>query len=839
MSGLRKQRPVKSVLVCQEFSFPKTGAAARERRAQKTTEDSQKLLKYIDDNIIGKGILFFGPFGRRKVVYANYFTTGRSLQFLEDYICKEVLPAFGDIDCCSSVTGLQSHLYDKESREIIAHAINATEQDEIIFCNNPSARLAQLFGRGYSHDNGDEETSRQNGLVLFVSNLEPDDKIQSWIEAGAEIEKIEKNRDGFFDLIDLEKKLAKHRESGKMLVALFSTISRLTGILSDDVATTILLHQHNAISVWNYSYSCASTPINMNPDLPLAAKDAIFFNCSNMVGGLQASGVLVVKKSLLHNCSSIQAELINSINIVRCGLVMQLKETLGTHIMTRNEKICKQILSHIRTIPEIYLLGPSTTIARKVPTVCFLIKHPRGTFLHHKFVVAILNDVFGIQSTASNLIHETLGISDTLKVEYEQFIDKGVESISPGYTRLSFPFFMTDNEIGFILESLKMVAQEGWKLLPQYEVGGNGEWRHLTNALAKERKWLHSIRYNDGRMLFNDRRISAPDRLPQNYGDCLQTARNIFSRARKTAQRSNSDDSFFTSSSNEQAEKLRWYILPREAHELLLGPSQNVKNEAPFDPKKIIERSLSLDIRRFQKSKSLIDSLQTPKKSPPPEKQHSIEFSSPPSPSPIVRFTLGGDTKCAMTSFSSHHLTPSSRNSCSDSEQDIRAYVKEVTREISDEIKSEIREVISTVEDKLESSDMGDIFSNNSSSLNVVEDTRRATPSAAEVAAATTTSSSELTVDINSVTKETKLALREQGSVDASKIFRDSIEEEKQRSESLPTQIYTGAISKLKSVPYKELSSQDSGINLSFHDDERKKAKNFTDEKHILEKDSD
>jgi hypothetical protein len=45
------------------------------------------------------------------VVYADYSSSGRSLQFLEDYINKEVLPAFGDVECTSAVTGLQSLLY--------------------------------------------------------------------------------------------------------------------------------------------------------------------------------------------------------------------------------------------------------------------------------------------------------------------------------------------------------------------------------------------------------------------------------------------------------------------------------------------------------------------------------------------------------------------------------------------------------------------------------------------------------------------------------------------------------------------------------------------------------
>lgn len=79
-------------------------------RHQKS-DDPGKIFRLIDDNVIGKSAVFLGPYGRRKVVYADYTSSGRSLHFLEDYIMKEVLPAHGDMNCASAVTGLQSQLY--------------------------------------------------------------------------------------------------------------------------------------------------------------------------------------------------------------------------------------------------------------------------------------------------------------------------------------------------------------------------------------------------------------------------------------------------------------------------------------------------------------------------------------------------------------------------------------------------------------------------------------------------------------------------------------------------------------------------------------------------------
>lgn len=356
------------------------------------------------------------------------------------------------------------------------------------------------------------------------------------------------------------------------------------------------------------------------------------------------------------------------------------------------------MLSHIRTIPEIVLLGSPCTTAKRLTTLCFLVRHPRGAFLHHRlvvvvavwlicpcwgllmiqfpfrFVVAVLNDIFGIQVTSENLIGEVLGIPQKLAIEFEKILGDDsmeIESLNPGYIRISFPFFMSESEIGFIMEALKMVATEAWKLLPEYEVNNKtGEWRHYTNVLAKERKTLGTIRYTDGKMLFNDRRVSGPGGYPQSHPDCLQTARNLFNRARKMAQRSHGSHHGSHASSpkdhlnlklpKESQESLRWFMLPGEAHELLLGHSQNVKHTVPFDPNKTNEppsllnmhrhNSLSaLDVKRF-KSRSLPASpiqipvrrqFSSPTSSNSPTPTKYPECASPP-PS-TVRFSLGGE----------------------------------------------------------------------------------------------------------------------------------------------------------------------------------------------------
>lgn len=45
-------------------------------------EDTAKLLKYVDDNIVGKNATFFGPFGRRKSKFIRFSFLGLKIHYV-------------------------------------------------------------------------------------------------------------------------------------------------------------------------------------------------------------------------------------------------------------------------------------------------------------------------------------------------------------------------------------------------------------------------------------------------------------------------------------------------------------------------------------------------------------------------------------------------------------------------------------------------------------------------------------------------------------------------------------------------------------------------------------
>ena len=65
--------------------------------------DSERLIETIRGAIIGSDAAIDGPFGPRRVTYADYTASGRSLSFIEEFIQAEVMPLYANISASSAL----------------------------------------------------------------------------------------------------------------------------------------------------------------------------------------------------------------------------------------------------------------------------------------------------------------------------------------------------------------------------------------------------------------------------------------------------------------------------------------------------------------------------------------------------------------------------------------------------------------------------------------------------------------------------------------------------------------------------------------------------------------
>src|SRR3989337_3121355 len=96
------------------------------------------LVDLIRRSVIGDDDVVDGPFGPRRVTYADYTASGRSLTFIEDFIRDQVLPLYANTHTESSGTGLQTTRFREDARRIIRRCVGAGEEHAVIFTGNGS-----------------------------------------------------------------------------------------------------------------------------------------------------------------------------------------------------------------------------------------------------------------------------------------------------------------------------------------------------------------------------------------------------------------------------------------------------------------------------------------------------------------------------------------------------------------------------------------------------------------------------------------------------------------------------------------------------------------------------
>jgi selenocysteine lyase/cysteine desulfurase len=497
-------------------------------------------------HIIGTDTEIKTPFGDRLLTYADFTASGRGLDFFEDYI-KEIQCLYANTHTEDDTTGLTTSALFHQAEEIIKKSVGGNDDFCVLTCGDGATaaiyRLQQILGvalppatkclidaqleKALSPDGKVAFNKRmeESGPVVFVGPYEHHSNEVSWRSSIATVVEIELDEEGGIDLAQLEEKLQDKKYKNRLRIGSFSAASNVTGIKSPVHDIACLLHKHDALACFDYAASAPYVDINMNPSSSGEggydegqdpSLDAIFVSPHKLLGGPGSSGLLVFKKSIyntdLHPCiggggtvsyvNKKSQDFFDDIELreragtpgilqtLRAALTFALKDALTVKaIESREEEQLDKAFARWKQNDRIEILGNQDP-ARRVSIVSFNIKSNSGSYLHPKFVTALLDDLFGLQTRAGCACagpygHRLLDIDDATSDKYRALIHTGVNGVKPGWCRLGFHYAMDDAETEMIIRAVEFVAKHGEGFLSQYDFDAtSGLWSH-KNAIAR------------------------------------------------------------------------------------------------------------------------------------------------------------------------------------------------------------------------------------------------------------------------------------------------------------------------------------------------------------------
>jgi selenocysteine lyase/cysteine desulfurase len=471
-------------------------------------QDSEKYFNQFRKNIIGIDNFIETPYGEKKLIYADWIASGRLYEPIENRISGEIGLMVGNTHSESSATGKAMTDAYHMAQKIVKRHVNADENDILIFTGagmtSAIAKLQRILGlkvperaiKYCAFTNKEYNTCREipneYRPVVFLTHAEHHSNHTSWFETLAEVVVLEPASDLKVDPAILREKIVKYKDR-PLLIGSFTACSNVTGYMPPYNELARIMHENNGYCFVDFAASAPYIDINMHPSDKMEQLDAVFFSPHKFLGGPGSAGVLIFNRQLYKNETPDTPgggtvkwtnrwggySYISDIELkedggtpgflqgIKAALAVTLKEKMNTQkIHQREKELTEMAFRELKKIHGLHILAENIT--ERLGVFSFYLDKT-----HHNLATKLLNDRFGIQvrggcSCAGTYGHFLLNVDFRLSKEITDRIEAGDLSMKPGWVRLSLHPTMTDDELLFITDAIRQVAENAEKWGKEY-----------------------------------------------------------------------------------------------------------------------------------------------------------------------------------------------------------------------------------------------------------------------------------------------------------------------------------------------------------------------------------
>lgn len=473
-------------------------------KTYKHHESLEEYFQLFRSNIIGNNQYFDAPYGKKRILYADWTASGRLYRPIEQKITEVFGPYMANTHTESNTTSLKMTSMYKEAKRIIKQHVNANGNDVVLLDGFGMTAVINKFQRilGIRVNEKFKKTiqiSEKDRPIVFITHMEHHSNQTSWLETIADVVILKPDVNGKIDVNHLEQLLYQYKER-TCKIGSFTACSNVSGIQTPYHQLAKIMHLNGGVCLVDFAASAPYVEINMHPEDPLEKLDGIFFSPHKFLGGPGASGVLVFDSKLYshhapdhpgggtvmwtnpwgehHYYSDIEMREDGGtpgiMQAIRIALCLNLKRQMGiTRMMKRENELVQLLLSELEGIPQLHVLDGH--LKERLGIVSFYVEK-----IHYNLLVRLLNDRYGFQvrggcSCAGTYGHYLYQIDQLHSKQITDKIDQGDLTDKPGWVRFSLHPTMSNEEINLFVLAMKEIISniDEWRKDYVYDAKSN------------------------------------------------------------------------------------------------------------------------------------------------------------------------------------------------------------------------------------------------------------------------------------------------------------------------------------------------------------------------------